>query len=101
MKETVNGSTGSLRRRDEIDNSNETQPVHAGTGHGSPPIQANGHSPRSQVTLISVLDLVMQRWHWLVLGTACGATALYLLGSRFVQPKFTAAAQLMRYEATG
>src|SRR5215469_8984484 len=102
MKETVNGSTGSLRRRDEIDTSAENQSMRGRSDNGSQSrLQTNGHARPSQITLISVLDLVMQRWHWLVLGTACGATVLYLLASKGVQPKFTASAQLMRYEAAG
>jgi protein involved in polysaccharide export with SLBB domain/capsular polysaccharide biosynthesis protein len=48
-----------------------------------------------------VLDLVVQRWHWLILGTACGAACFYLLGVQLIKAKFTATAQLLRYEAPG
>ena len=103
MKETVNESTGSLRRREEGDTSGgQSQTMQGRAGNGSQThFHSNGHARPPQVTLISVLDLVLQRWHWLVLGTACGATALYLFGSRVIQPKFTSSAQLMRYEAAG
>jgi hypothetical protein len=78
MKERVNGNTGSLRRRDEVDASDETTAMGARAANGSQPhFESNGHARPQQVTLISVLDLVMQRWHWLVLGTACGATAFW------------------------
>src|SRR5262249_45664101 len=56
---------------------------------------------KQSVTFLSVMDLVLQRWHWLFLGAACGAAGFYLLGAQYIRPKFTASAQLMRYEAPG
>ncbi len=48
-----------------------------------------------------VLDLLLQRWHWLVIGAAVSATGFYLLGSTVIHRKYTATAQLRRFEAPG
>ena len=89
-----------MRRRDEIDaaNSNPSSAPKPTNGSRS---YTNGHPRPPQVTLLSVLDLVFQRWHWLVLGAACGAACFYLLGLKLIKSKFTATAQLIRYDAPG
>ncbi len=100
MKDNSNGTGGSLRRRDEIDSSGESpRPVPRPTNGSS--ANTSGQLRSQQVTFLSVLDLVVQRWHWLILGAACGAACFYLLGLQLIKPKFTATAQLMRYEAPG
>src|SRR5512140_2549638 len=48
-----------------------------------------------------ILDLLLPRWHWLVLGTVISAAAFYLLGWYVVKPKYTATAQLLRSEIPG
>jgi protein involved in polysaccharide export with SLBB domain/capsular polysaccharide biosynthesis protein len=103
MKDNSNATTAAFRRREENESSadqgtNESGRVIKGTnGPGS----THGQVRPQGVKLLSVMDLVLQRWHWLVLGAACGATGLYLAGLQLVKPKFTANAKLMRYEAPG
>jgi protein involved in polysaccharide export with SLBB domain/uncharacterized protein involved in exopolysaccharide biosynthesis len=48
-----------------------------------------------------VLDLLLRRWHWLVLGSVLFAGGFFLLGREVVKPKFTASAKLLRYELPG
>jgi protein involved in polysaccharide export with SLBB domain/capsular polysaccharide biosynthesis protein len=47
------------------------------------------------------MELLFQRWHWLVLGVLICAAGFYLLASEFVKPKFTAVAQLRRLDPRG
>ena len=95
MKDNTNGNSGSARRREEPDSSQ----AHRDTIRAAARI--NGRPQEERLSFLSVMDLVIQRWHWLVLGAACGATFFYLLGFQMIKPKFTAMAQLIRYEAPG
>ncbi len=48
-----------------------------------------------------ILDLLAKRWPWFAAGAAlCGVAAL-LAASRLIGPKFTASAQLLRYDTPG
>jgi protein involved in polysaccharide export with SLBB domain/capsular polysaccharide biosynthesis protein len=61
----------------------------------------NGHPPGGNIQFWGVLDLLVQRWRWFALSALIfGALALFV-GIRFVGPKFTASAQLLRYETPG
>ena len=103
MKDNLKANAGSTGRRDESDASSaQSQPeqsLMADDTHG--PYATNGHARRQHITFWSIFDLVTQRWHWLVLGSASGAVVLYLLGLQLIKPKFTATAQLLRFEAPG
>src|SRR5207302_3915825 len=46
-------------------------------------------------------DIFAHRWHWLVIGGILAAGAFFMLGWSYVQPKFTAVADLLRYETPG
>src|SRR5436190_21678898 len=59
----------------------------------------NGHANGSPFTFWVVLDLLMHRSGWLVLGALLGAAGFFALGYKFVQPKFTAVAQLFRHQS--
>src|SRR6516225_6454973 len=48
-----------------------------------------------------LLDILAQRWHWLALAGMLGAAGFFLMGWRYCQPKFTATAQLLRYQTPG
>ena len=68
---------------------------------GRPEFQTNGHAPAHVFNIWVVLDLLAQRWHWLVICSAVAGGCFYLLGWHLVKPKFTAWGQLLRYEAPG
>jgi protein involved in polysaccharide export with SLBB domain/capsular polysaccharide biosynthesis protein len=75
-----------------------------GNGHCSglaPHLQTNGGFSKSRIDAWFVLDLLLRRWHWLFLGSCISAACFYLLGWYFVKPKFTATAQLLRFESPG
>src|SRR5581483_3216690 len=100
MKDNSNASAGAARRREETDSAPRAPQDHSQSGNGSS-FHRNGHAPEQRLNFLSVLDLVVQRWHWLILGGACGAACFYVLGLQLIKPKFTATAQLIRYEAPG
>ncbi len=47
-----------------------------------------------------MLDLLVQRWRWLVPGSLVGAVLFFLLGWYAIKPKYTATAQMLRFETT-
>ncbi len=49
----------------------------------------------------SAADVLARRWHWLVVGGILAAGGFFVLGWSYVQPKFTATAELLRYETPG
>jgi protein involved in polysaccharide export with SLBB domain/capsular polysaccharide biosynthesis protein len=49
----------------------------------------------------TALDVLAQRWHWLLFGAFLFAGLFLVLGFYVVKPKFTATAQLLRYETPG
>ncbi|HVV70038.1 MAG TPA: hypothetical protein VHI52_00675, partial [Verrucomicrobiae bacterium] len=61
----------------------------------------NGQPGPPNFTIWSALELLFARWHWLVLGMLIGGAAFYCLAWYFIRPKFTASAQLLRYEPMG
>src|SRR5215471_1832482 len=48
-----------------------------------------------------LLDILAQRWPWMALVGMLGAAGFFLMAWRYVQPKFTATAQLLRYQTPG
>jgi protein involved in polysaccharide export with SLBB domain/capsular polysaccharide biosynthesis protein len=48
----------------------------------------------------AVLDLLALRWRWLVPGSLVGAVLFFLMGSYVIKPKYTATAQMLRFEST-
>jgi protein involved in polysaccharide export with SLBB domain/capsular polysaccharide biosynthesis protein len=97
MKENSNVNA-SASQKQTGDSSTETRP--AGR-NGRPNPYTNGHAQTARLDAWTVLDLLGHRWHWLVLGALIGGAAFYLLGWHFVRSKFTATAELLRYEAPG
>ena len=46
------------------------------------------------------LNLLARRWVWLILGGLLGAAGIFYLAEKIVQPKFTASAQLLRFDTS-
>ena len=61
----------------------------------------NGHSRAPKLDAWVILDMLSQRWMWLVVGFLLGAAGLGYVGHKLIKPKFTAVAQLLRYETPG
>jgi protein involved in polysaccharide export with SLBB domain/capsular polysaccharide biosynthesis protein len=64
-------------------------------------MHTNGHSKKPPIDAWFVLDVLIRRWHWLLLGSCASAGLFAVLGWHVIRPKFTAAAQLLRYETPG
>src|SRR5512133_3277008 len=58
-------------------------------------------APGGQINFWTVLDVLMLRWHWVLVGMLIFASLFCFLGWRVVKPKYTATAQLMRFEIPG
>jgi|GEM_PF-2943701 len=88
-------SAGALQPRDHI-----YTPAAGGPGqaNGSANTERNGHVRSPAFGVWTVLDILASRWHWLVIGGILGSAAFFVLGLYVIKPKFTALAQLLRYE---
>src|SRR4051794_7665093 len=98
MNDKPNSEGGPLRPRDDLEFRTN------GTAGGEPRRngQANGHAAAAPpVSFWTFADLLANHWHWLVVGIIIGCGGFFVLGWKFVQPKFTATAQLLRYETPG
>jgi uncharacterized protein involved in exopolysaccharide biosynthesis len=54
-----------------------------------------------QIDTWMVLDLVARKWIWLVVGCVVGGLLAFVAADKLIGPKFTASAQLLRYEIPG
>jgi protein involved in polysaccharide export with SLBB domain/capsular polysaccharide biosynthesis protein len=57
--------------------------------------------PGPRIDFWMVLDLLAERWPWLVLGALVCGVAAWAAATKLVGPKFTATGQLLRYETPG
>src|SRR5262245_42452137 len=64
-------------------------------------VHPNGRPQPAHLNLWVAMDLLFQRWHWVVLGVLICGAGFYELASGFVKPKFTAVAQLRRLDPRG
>ena len=102
MKDNADSNPAPSARRSNESSPESNHPGPNGNNHASyPPNHVNGHSKKARIDAWLVLDLLLQRWHWLFIGTCISASCFYLLAWSFVHPKYTASAQLLRYEAPG
>jgi len=105
MSEHENGGPVGLPRKQD--------PYGAGAdAEGRPRAKTNGYGECDRTRVHSVargggvdawtiIDLLMKRWYWLLLGTAIGGVGFCALGWYLVKPKFTATAQILRQETPG
>src|SRR5579859_2830081 len=107
MKDNTNLNPTPLNHQDQNGNhrsfngsgSNGRNPMNAASPQT--PVNGNGQAKTSRIDAWFVLDLLVQRWHWLVLGSCISGSCFYLLGWFHILPKYTAAAKLLRYESPG
>jgi protein involved in polysaccharide export with SLBB domain/capsular polysaccharide biosynthesis protein len=76
---------------------------HFSSRHGNPGATANGNGFRRPKTFDfwSAAEILAHRWHWLIVGGILAAGAFFTIGWFYVQPKYTATAELLRYETPG
>ncbi|HVV02468.1 MAG TPA: hypothetical protein VHH88_13960, partial [Verrucomicrobiae bacterium] len=102
MKENSESHPESIQR---------SEPYAAGPGaeaaRAASATNANGASTHSaggampKVDFWTALEILAHRWDWLVLGAVLSGAAFFYLAWLVIQPKFTATAQLLRYETPG
>ena len=71
------------------------------TGRNGSPEGARSSKSASKIDFWAVLDLLVSRWGWLAIGLVIGGVAAGVVGVKFVHPKYTATAQLLRYATPG
>src|SRR5579864_7791282 len=99
MKDNNDANGGPLRRREgeASDANREYYARENGQGRAG----ANGHTPPASLDAWVFLDLLMRHWLSIVFGSLLCGGLLFALGTYVVRPKFTASAQLIRYETPG
>ena len=98
MKDNFDADPPPSRKPDQERKNEHSAPDAA---HASAAGSSNGAHSTNPLGFWVVVDLLVQRWHWLVIGGFCFAAAFYVLGWYFITPKFTAEAQLFRNEPPG
>src|SRR5579862_2308514 len=68
-----------------------------GSGHA----RNNGHQRRKVFDFWTVAEILARRWHWPVVAGILAAGAFFMLAWSYVKPRFTATAELLRYETPG
>src|SRR5215510_11292036 len=99
MNENAGAESGHLRQRDEAlaaEGRPEPQQslvyyVGRAETHGPPPGRFDGWV---------VANVLARRWVWLMFGGLLGALGFFYLAVNYVQPKFTASAQLLRFDTS-
>ncbi len=69
------------------------------TGFGSGKSAANGHSSLASSEFASMLELLMEKWRWIAGGGLAGLLVGLLFGIAHFESRFSAVAQLVRYES--
>src|SRR5512133_3357602 len=95
MNDYRDPESGALRRRDEISQEESYRgPRPAGGAHRAE--AEKNHT--GKVDVWTFIDLLLRRWYWPVLFGILFAAGFFYLGSLVIREKFTANAQLLRYE---
>jgi protein involved in polysaccharide export with SLBB domain/capsular polysaccharide biosynthesis protein len=58
-------------------------------------------APTPKIDVWTALEVLVRRWDWLFLGAIITGALCFYLGYSLIKPKFTASAQLLRYETPG
>ena len=64
-------------------------------------VPLDGQGRKAHLDAWLILDLLLQHWRWLFLGSCLSACFFGLLGWRYVHPKYTASGQLLRFDPPG
>lgn len=102
MNDDFAGYGEPFRTNGAASGNSQGQGPHGGGQSVSPATDGARSAPApSRIDHWVILDLLAQHWHWPVIGALFGVAGFFLLGSRYVQPKYTASATLLRYETPG
>jgi protein involved in polysaccharide export with SLBB domain/capsular polysaccharide biosynthesis protein len=102
MNENFEDNAEGSTPRDEDRYTSHSRGNRANTnGNGYARYPANGHPRRKIFNFWTVAEILARRWHWPVVAGILAAGAFFTLGWYRVQPRFTATAELLRYETPG
>jgi protein involved in polysaccharide export with SLBB domain/capsular polysaccharide biosynthesis protein len=68
---------------------------------GAATANGNSHARPKTFDFWIALEILARRWHWLVVCGILAAGAFFTVGWLYLQPNFTAVAELLRYETPG
>src|SRR5437660_669809 len=95
MKENRNGNPGAAGGGESEDSTIIDATAAARRARPRP----NRSAPAgAKVDIWLVLDVLARRWHWLILGALVVGGGFFMLGWSLIKNKYTASAQLQRYE---
>jgi protein involved in polysaccharide export with SLBB domain/capsular polysaccharide biosynthesis protein len=102
MKANEDANSGSPLRSPESTPADDIKgsPIQSKTGLRGM-LRAEGPGASTRFDFWIVIDLLIHRWNWLILGFLIGAGLFFALGIKLVREKFVASAQLLRYEPPG
>src|ERR1051325_2091604 len=93
MNDESSANTETLRKRSADPAGDSGHGPYERESRGPLRIHIHGRTPRRRLDFWVVLDLLLRRWHWLVLGSVLFAGGFFLLGREVVKTKFTASAK--------
>jgi protein involved in polysaccharide export with SLBB domain/capsular polysaccharide biosynthesis protein len=64
-------------------------------------VKTNGQAPQPPIQFWAVLELLIRKWKWLLLVSLVFGLAGLFIGIKYVRFKYTASAQLLRYDTPG
>src|SRR5258708_877818 len=101
MKDNSDANTAPSGKRQEPEDEYSRKDARYSMNNPRAAHSTNGHAPANPFNFWVIMDLLAQRWHWLVLGASFCAAAFFVLGWDFIKPRFTAQAQFIRVEPPG
>ncbi|HEY9508494.1 MAG TPA: hypothetical protein VIV82_01405 [Verrucomicrobiae bacterium] len=95
MSDQFDSETGSGQPRSQRNG----HTTNGANGNSHSKAQINGNAAQSGFDFWTAIDILVRRWHWMIIGGILGGAAFFVLGWLFlIKPKFTATVQLLRYE---
>lgn len=70
-------------------------------GNGYSRYPRNGNPRRKVLNFWTVAEILARRWHWPVVAGILAAGAFFMFAWSYVKPRFSATAELLRYETPG
>src|SRR5690349_7083314 len=98
MSENFDENAGPFRQSDSSKR-NGFDPASSYSTGSAAQSHANGHQRAPIINFWVAMDLLIHRWVWIALGAVLCSGGFFFLGSEMIKPKFTASAQLLRYES--
>jgi protein involved in polysaccharide export with SLBB domain/capsular polysaccharide biosynthesis protein len=98
MNDNFDENAGPYRQSDSSEG-NGFDPVSSYPSGSAAHPHVNGHQRAPIINFWVAMDLLAHRWGWIGLGALLCTGAFFYLATEMIKPKFTASAQLLRYES--